>query len=103
MTTIAGLGSNGQVLEIHLRERLEIRLPESRISGYMWKYHEPGCPRLQLEDSDYREKGEARFTGLGERWWRFNAIATGECRLVFSLIRPWSAPSQEYFIVVRVS
>ena len=70
----------------------------------MWEYaSENGCPCLYLDDSDYEEKGEARFTGLGRRWWRFTAIATGECTLAFSLARPWSKPSQEYFLVVRVS
>lgn len=97
------LDSNGQTREIGLRGRLEVRLPESQVSGYMWEYASGhSCACLQLDDSDYEEKGEARFTGLGRRWWRFSAIATGECTLVFCLTRPWSKPSPEYALRVRV-
>lgn len=100
---IADMDKNGQTVEIGLRGRLEVRLPESRISGYMWEYASGhSCPCLQLDDSDYEEKGEARFTGLGRRWWRFSAIATGECMLDFRLVRPWSRPSQEYSLKLRV-
>lgn len=99
---IVSLGDNGKLITLKLRERLEVRLPESQVSGYLWEYRHT-CPCLQLEDSDYGERGEARFTGLGERWWRFTSIATGECELSFSLIRPWSKPSPEYRLKLRVS
>jgi len=94
---IVRLGDNGKTITLKLRERLEVRLPESQVSGYLWEFIE-NCPCLQFDDSDYEETGPARFTGLGERWWRFRVVSTGECELVFSLIRPWSGPSPEFSI-----
>ena len=98
---IARLDDNGRCVNLKLREKLEVRLPESMVSGYVWEYKE-GCPVLRLDDSDYAERGPARFTGQGERSWHFAVVATGNCKLNFYLIRPWSAPSLEYSLSVAV-
>jgi inhibitor of cysteine peptidase len=98
---IVRLGDNGRCLNLKLREKLEVRLPENTISGYVWEYKEV-CPVLRLDDSDYAERGPARFTGRGERSWHFAAVATGSCKLNFYLIRPWSAPSLEYSLSITV-
>lgn len=98
---IARLGDHGTQISLKLRERLVVHLPESRVSGYMWEYKHL-CPCLRLDDSDYEEKGSARFNGSGARWWRFAAIATGECEMCFSLVRPWSKPAPEYILRVVV-
>ena len=92
---------NGRCISLKLREKLEVRLPESQVSGYVWEYRE-GCPALRLDDSDYAERGPARFTGTGERSWHFTAVATGGCTLSFYLVRPWSAPSLEFSLPVTV-
>ena len=92
---------NGRSIHLKLREKLEVRLPESMVSGYVWQYRN-GCPVLRLDDSDYAERGPARFHGQGERSWHFAAVATGECKLNFYLIRPWSAPSLEYSLSIGV-
>ena len=92
---------NDRCLNLKLREKLEVRLPENQVSGYIWEYRE-GCPCLRLDDSDYAGRGPARFHGQGERSWHFAAVATGECKLNFYLVRPWSAPSQEFCIKVEV-
>lgn len=89
---------NARLIELHLRDRMEVRLPESQISGYMWQVKEKDCPQIRLEDSEYMERGAARFTGLGERSWYFSCMATGRCRLTFYLIRPWSKPSPEFYV-----
>ena len=98
---IARFTDSGKQVNLKLREKLEIRLPESQVSGYLWEYTHV-CPCLLLDDSDYEEKGPARFTGSGERRWRFSAIATGECELIFSLVRPWSKPYPEYLLKIMV-
>ncbi len=92
---------NGRCVAMKLRAKLEVRLPESMVSGYVWEYR-GGCPCLRLDDSDYAEHGPSRFTGQGERSWHFAAVATGECTLNFYLVRPWSAPSLEYSLAVTV-
>ena len=53
---IVRMDDNGRRVTLKLRERLEVRLPESQVSGYIWEYKE-GCPVLQLDDSDYAERG----------------------------------------------
>ncbi len=93
---------NGSKKELFLRGALEVRLPESQVSGYMWQYDEKSCPCLRLFDSIYVERGPAKYNGLGERSWFFTAAGTGECGLVFYLIRPWSKPSPEYRLMVMV-
>ncbi len=93
---------NGRHIELFLRDVLEVRLPESQISGYLWQFDEKSCPCLRLFDSIYVERGPAKYNGQGERSWFFTAVGTGECELVFSLVRPWSKPSPEYQINVRV-
>ena len=92
---------NGRRISLKLREKLEVRLPESMVSGYVWQYRN-GCPVLRLDDSDYAERGPAQFNGLGERSWHFAAVATGRCTLNFYLVRPWSAPALEYSLTVSV-
>jgi inhibitor of cysteine peptidase len=98
---IVRMGDNGTSVRLKLREKLEVRLPESQVSGYIWEYKE-GCPVLRLDDSDYAERGPARFNGLGERSWHFAAVATGKCTLNFYLVRPWSVPSLEYTLSVTI-
>ena len=99
---IATFEDNGKQIGLYLREPLEVRLPESQISGYMWQLDEKSCPCLKLFECIYVERGTARFTGLGERSWFFTTASTGECELVFSLIRPWSTPAPEYVLNVVI-
>jgi predicted secreted protein len=99
---IARLADNGKQVSLRLREKLEVRLPESQVSGYLWEL-KGDHPCLLLEDSDYVEEGPARFNGLGERQWRLRASATGTCTLGFFLVRPWSAPALEYTLTVTVT
>jgi inhibitor of cysteine peptidase len=96
------LGDNGGRIELFLEDSLEVRLPESQVSGYMWQYNEKSCPCLRLFESIYVERGPAKFTGQGERSWFFTAVEPGECTLTFSLIRPWSAPRPEYRLIVKI-
>ena len=93
---------NGKRIELFLRDSLEVRLPESQVSGYMWQFDEKCCPCLRLFDSIYVERGPAKYNGQGERSWFFTTVSTGECELVFYLIRPWSKPSPEYRLKVAV-
>jgi inhibitor of cysteine peptidase len=93
---------NGKHIELFLKDALEVRLPESQVSGYMWQFDEKSCPCLRLFDSIYVERGPARFNGLGERSWYFTTADMGECELIFNLVRPWSKPSPEYRLNVRV-
>jgi inhibitor of cysteine peptidase len=99
---LATFADNGKQIELFLRGSLEVRLPESQVSGYMWQLDEKCCPCLRLFDSIYVERGPAKSNGLGERSWVFTAACTGEAELVFYLIRPWSKPSPEYRIRVKV-
>ena len=98
---IVRMSDNGAAVRLKLREKLEVRLPESQVSGYLWE-HKGTCPCLRLDDSDYAERGPARFNGRGERSWHFAAVATGDCTLNFYLVRPWSVPSLEYTLSVIV-
>jgi predicted secreted protein len=93
---------NGKTIELFLRDLLEVRLPESQVSGYMWELNEDKKSCIMLIDSDYAERGPARFNGLGERSWFFEPVSSGMCTLKFSLIRPWSKPSPEFMINVIV-
>jgi inhibitor of cysteine peptidase len=102
MHMLATFADDGKRIELFLRDALEIRLPESQVSGYMWRFDEKSCPCLRLFDSIYVERGAQKYNGLGERSWFFTTAAMGECELVFYLIRPWSKPSPEYQISIRV-
>jgi len=99
---IATFSDNGKRIELFLRDSLEVRLPESQVSGYMWQFDEKSCPCLRLFESIYVERGPAKYNGLGDRSWFFTTASIGECELVFCLIRPWSKPSPEYAIKVAV-
>jgi predicted secreted protein len=99
---LASFADNSKRIELFLRDALEVRLPESQISGYMWQLDEKSCPLMRLFDSIYVERGPAKYNGLGERSWFFTAAGTGECELVFYLIRPWSKPSPEYRIKIGI-
>ncbi len=99
---IATFKDNGKHIELFLRDSLEVRLPESQVSGYMWQFDEKSCPCLRLFESIYVERGSARFTGQGERSWFFTTASTGECELAFRLIRPWSMPRPEFSVKVLV-
>ncbi len=90
-------------IELSLRDSLEVRLPESQVSGYMWQLDEKICPCLRLFESIYVERGAQKYTAQGERSWFFTAAATGECELTFCLIRPWSKPSPEFTLTIKVS
>lgn len=93
---------NAKHVELFLRDTLEVRLPESQVSGYMWQFDEKSCPNLNLIESIYVERGPARFNGQGERSWFFTTREIGECELVFYLIRPWSKPLPEFRMNIRV-
>jgi predicted secreted protein len=95
-------GDSKKQIELFLRDSLEVRLPESQISGYMWQLDEKSCPCLRLFESIYVERGPAKYTGQGERSWFFTTAATGECELIFRLIRPWSKPSPEFVLKVTI-
>jgi inhibitor of cysteine peptidase len=99
---LATFSDNGKLVELFLRDSLEVRLPESLISGYMWQFDEKSCSCLRLFDSIYVERGPAKFNGQGERSWFFTAAGTGECELVFNLMRPWSKPSPEFVLKIKV-
>jgi inhibitor of cysteine peptidase len=102
MCMLVTFGDNKKQIELFLRGSLEIRLPESQVSGYMWQLDEKSCPCLRLFESIYVERGPAKYTGQGERSWFFTTAATGECELTFYLIRPWSKPSPEFTLKVKV-
>ncbi len=93
---------NGEHISLNLRDVLEVRLPESQVSGYMWRLDEKSCPCLRFVEDIYVERGPAKYNGLGKRSWFFTAAGTGECGLVFYLMRPWSKPSPEYLLRVTV-
>jgi predicted secreted protein len=69
----------------------------------MWQLDEKSCHCLRLFESIYVERGPAKYTGQGERSWFFTAASTGECTLIFNLIRPWSRPSPEFTLKVKVA
>ncbi len=99
---LATFADNGKHIVLNLREVLEVRLPESQVSGYMWRLDEKSCPCLRFVEDVYVERGPAKYNGLGERSWLFTAAGTGECELVLNLTRPWSKPSPEYLLRVTV-
>ncbi|MCD1294857.1 hypothetical protein CUJ83_07580 [Methanocella sp. CWC-04] len=99
---IVGMSDNGRTVELYLRDRLEVRLPESQVSGYIWEFKEMENSCVNLIDSVYVERGASRFNALGERSWYFSPAMIGECELVFYLYRPWSKPSPEFKIKVKV-
>ena len=99
---LASFADNGKQIELFLKDSLEVRLPESQVSGYMWQIDEKSCPCLRSFDSIYVERGAARFNGLGERSWFFTTAGMGECELTFYLIRPWSKPSPEFRLKVLI-
>lgn len=98
----ATFADNGKHISLNIRDVLEVRLPESQVSGYLWRLDEKSCPCLRFIEDIYVERGPAKYNGLGERSWFFTAAGTGECGLVFNLIRPWSKPSPEFILLVTV-
>jgi inhibitor of cysteine peptidase len=99
---LATFADNKKRIEMSLRDSLEVRLPESQVSGYMWQLDEKSCPCLRLFESIYVERGAQKYTGQGERSWFFTTAATGECDLIFNLIRPWSKQLPEFSLKITV-
>jgi inhibitor of cysteine peptidase len=93
---LATFADDKKQIKLFLKDSLEVRLPESQVSGYLWRLDEKCCPCLRFFESIYVERGPARFNGLGERSWFFVAATTGECELTFCLLRPWSRLSPEF-------
>lgn len=98
----AGFESGGDTVRMSMDDTLRICLPESMISGYRWDYIEKEGCCVRMDDSWYAEKGVERFTGQGRRCWLFRPVKKGECYLEFSLIRPWSGATPEYWLNIDV-
>lgn len=74
---------------------VEVRLPETPTSGYLWKLDRPPSGVAQVA-TEYREEGGGLVAGgSGVRSFRLSVPAPGTYELEFVLRRPWEAESLE--------
>lgn len=95
---------NGRILEVHVKDDLDLALRESRMSGYQWSVVESGEPFLSYEEIGTQSKP----TRVGEpstRAWRFTARQAGLARVTLRHARSWEPASSgsEFSLSVKIS
>ena len=79
---------NGRSIELHVGDRFELSLRESRMGGYRWNVVEKGEPVLTSVET----KEHSRAPALGEprmRVWQFTAEKPGSAHIYLQHRRPW--------------
>jgi inhibitor of cysteine peptidase len=94
--------NDGELTELRPGERLEVRLPENRTTGYRWRLDDAADGVVALTDDRF-EAPEGRMGASGERVLHFSGRApgAGAIRLVYG--RPGATePARSYSLRVRV-
>ena len=81
---------NGRSIELHVGDRFQLSLRESRMGGYRWNMVEKGEPVLGSNETEVHSRPPA----LGEprmRAWTFTAEEPGSVRIYLQHRRPWEA------------
>lgn len=95
---------NGRVLELQVKQQLELALPESRMSGYQWTILESGEPFLA--HSEIRTQSKPSLVGQPNvRAWQFTAQQPGLALVMLRHARSWepAASAREFSFSVKVS
>ena len=80
-------------------ERLEIRLGAATGTGYAWKLAGPIPANMRMTTADPAgavEPGDAKAMPGAPAWTVFgmDAVAQGDCRMRFVLVRPWEPEAE---------
>ncbi|MCP5159013.1 MAG: protease inhibitor I42 family protein [Gammaproteobacteria bacterium] len=93
---------NNRTAELHVGERLEVRLPEDSSTGLKWAIDEYDRRILALDDTAYIPPVEVGFIGIhGLRTFTFTARQPGQAALKLKYWRVWGGDSsiKEHFAV----
>jgi len=101
-------GDTGKVIDISAGERVIVRLPSNRTTGYSWALLTSGSDALTRLASEYTQvvQSDGKPGAQGVESWYFQAKGSGQQELRFEYRRPWernvpAAKSTNYTIRVR--
>jgi len=84
----------GYRLDLRAGERVEIRLPSNRSTGYVWLLVDPVPAMVRQLDAARYETGRIELAGApGTEVWTFEAAARGTGQLMFEYRRPFDPPT----------
>lgn len=88
MTISLGLDNDGSSIDLKVKNRVAVRLPEST-SGYIWQIVDPISidDHIKLVLSSFASKSGQ--IGFGQRTFEFEGTSVGQHTLKFELRRPW--------------
>ncbi|HEY7240520.1 MAG TPA: protease inhibitor I42 family protein [Burkholderiales bacterium] len=100
---------SGKAIEVSPGERVIVRLPSNRTTGYRWSLLTSGAESLtRLAAGEYSQDvgADGKAGAGGTESWYFQAAASGEEELRFEYRRPWeehvpAAKSANYTVKVR--
>jgi inhibitor of cysteine peptidase len=100
---------SGKAIEVSPGERVIVRLPSNRTTGYRWSLLTSGAESLtRLAAGEYAQDvgADGKPGAGGTESWYFQASANGEEELRFEYRRPWeesvpAAKSASYTVKVR--
>jgi predicted secreted protein len=102
VTRVVTLDADGTTVDVAPGERLELRLPESAGTGYLWVL-EPPDPPLRVADEALRPS-TAQAGAAGEHRFVVQAGEPGEATLRARQARPWESGTalRRFRLTVRV-
>ena len=86
---------NGRKISVLTDDLIEVALPETPTSGYVWVVHRIDADYLALEGEDYAPRSKPAKPVMGAREKKifvFRALKKGETKLELWLRRPWEPP-----------
>jgi len=104
-----GAADNGLTVQLNVGDPLQLELESNITTGYSWEITEQDTRLLKLEDSGYAPSSKSKdpVAGAGgKQWWKFKALADGECRLHLAYRRAWEkgvAPIEEFEVAVAIA
>jgi predicted secreted protein len=104
MTKIYSEDASGSTVELRVKDKFNISLPETTIGGYRWKLVESGVPVLKSEELEGTTSDPSVPGGRSSRSWRFSAQQLGSTQLRLQHLRSWetNSPSREFLLHVNV-
>lgn len=98
-------GHNGASISARPGDRIVVRLPENRTTGFHWSGEGAALDGLQLESDEYVQEPSGAAGAGGVRVLRYVATGAGRTSLGLRLARSWeaNAPRSEFSIEITVS